>query len=104
MVDDVILNLPATVKARTERIVIDNSDPDDKQVYVYQSLRPVKDGHMGLPAAEFVRKVPVDAALLAVEIDGISALQVVTWLSKWAAAINATDGAAKVAELSGEAV
>lgn len=90
--DDILLTLPTTVKSRTEEIVIRNQDPNAKRVDLYQSLRPMKDGVMGQPIKHFTRSVPVDKALCAIEIDGITGLQVVTWLSKWAAGINAEDG------------
>jgi hypothetical protein len=102
MPDDVLISLPTTVKARTEEIVIRNQNPDQKRLDVYQSLRPMRDGMMGEPIKHFMRSTPVDADLLAVEIDGITGLQVMTWLSKWAAAINATDGTAAAAQMGAE--
>jgi hypothetical protein len=92
MPDDVLISLPTIVKARTEEIVIRNQDPAAQRVDVYQSLRPMKNGVMGSPIKHFMRSVPVDESLLATEIDGITGLQVVTWIAKWAAAINAEDG------------
>ena len=97
--DDVLLELPTTVKSRTEEIVIRNQDPERKRVDVYQSLRPMRGGLMGNPMETFVRSVPVDEALMAIEIDGITGAQVFNFLSKWAAAINDADGRVRVAEI-----
>lgn len=91
MPDDVLLQLPTTVKARTEEIVIRNQDPLNQRVDVYQSMRPMSDGKMGQPIRHFMRSVPV-ADLVGTEIDGITGLQVVAWIGKWAASINAEDG------------
>ena len=102
MIDDVIIPLSKTVKARTEEIVIRNQDPNDKRVDVYQSLRPMRGEKMGEPIKHFMRQVPVAADLCATEIDGITGLQVMTWLSKWAAAINAEDGPKAAAQMGAE--
>jgi hypothetical protein len=92
MADDIFLQLPAIVKARTEEIVIRNQDPTAKRVDLYQSLRPMRDGIMGDPIKHFIRSVPIDNDLCSIVIDGITGLQVMTWISIWAAGINAEDG------------
>jgi hypothetical protein len=101
MPDDVLIQLPSTVKARTEEIVIRNQDPAAQRVDVYQSLRLMSGEAMGQPIKQFVRSVPV-AELAGVEIDGITGLQIVTWIGKWAAAINAEDGPAQAAAMAGQ--
>ena len=102
MPDDILINLPTTVKARTEDIVIRNGDPERKKIDLYQSLRPMRDGKMGEPIKNFLRSVPVDADFLEIEIEVspgrlIKAIEVVTWIGIWAARINAEDGAAAAA-------
>jgi hypothetical protein len=99
MPDDILINLPTTVKARTEEIVIRNQDPDHKRVDVYQSLRPVYGTVMGQPIKNFMRSTPIEA-LIDVTYGGITGLQVIEWIASWAAGVNAVDGPAQVADLT----
>lgn len=96
---EVISSETYTYKVRTEEIVIRNQDPANKRVDVYESVRAVSpSGKMGAPLRNQVRSFTVEE-LAAVEIDGITLLQAMTFIAKWAASVNLADGEQMMAGL-----
>ena len=101
MSEDILFQLPTTMKARTEEMVIRNA-PGLKSVGLFQCIRPVMpDGTMGEPIKHFMRNVPVDEELLSREYAGITGMQVLTWLTLFANGITNEDAPKIIASMQG---
>jgi hypothetical protein len=98
---DVIVEASASYKARLEVMTIDNTNTDNKVITLLQSLRLVAaDGTMGeKPILTFPHGFTLPE-LMELEFDGITFLQVMTWIQKWAISVNIADADQMVALLT----
>jgi hypothetical protein len=87
---DVIIDLTGIkFKVRTEHIVINNRDTDNKTITLDQSMRTMDaDGNMGANPLTRLQHTVTPADIVGITIDGITGLQVFTWIQKWATGVN----------------
>ncbi|OPZ66046.1 MAG: hypothetical protein BWY85_00213 [Firmicutes bacterium ADurb.Bin506] len=98
---DVIVEAQASYKARLEVMTIDNTDTNNKVITLLQSLRLVAaDGTMGAKPILLYPHGFTLAELVGLEFDGITFLQVMTWIQKWAISVNMADADKMVALLT----
>lgn len=91
---DVVIDTSAKYKCRVEQIIIDNSNPDRKVITIAESLRILApDGTMGTIPVVTSNHGFTPEELASVVIDGLTFLQVMTWIQKWAIGVNLADAA-----------
>lgn len=89
---DLIVDVAATFKSRTERLEIDNTDPDNKLVILHQSLRTVQeDGKTGTkPLVKYAHSFTIPE-LMDYTWNGITFMHVFGFIQAWATEHNIAD-------------